>query len=288
MEHVEQVEQVEQGGGNTSNPSLKSRKYCFTLNNYTLNEVEQIIRDFGSDKYVIGCEIAPETSTPHLQGYLEFKNPRSFKSVKKLLPRAHIEKARGSTKQNYEYCTKDGEFKTNIDMRTPQDKLKEACMREYENVSWHSWQKQILDILDAPPDPRKINWFWEESGNVGKSYLCKYLALTRDVIICEGKKADIFNQVKAVIDEGKIPKVVLMDIPRSAAGYVSYGALEALKNGLMYSGKYEGGQCVFPHPHVICFANTIPDIGAMSNDRWVINEITPPAHAPVDAPASLG
>jgi len=59
----------------------------------------------------MGREVAPGTSTPHIQGYLYCKNAVSFNTVRLwLLGRAHIEKAKGTPAQNYEYCSKDKDF----------------------------------------------------------------------------------------------------------------------------------------------------------------------------------
>lgn len=271
------------GGGNTSSPPSstafkKSRKFCFTLNNWTDLEYGTINQTLlpMCKHWIIGKEIG-EQKTPHLQGYLEFKNPRSFNTIKKICGRIHIERAKGSLKDNYIYCSKEGDFATNIDMRTPQEIMKEEILEdEYPNITWKPWQKEIIELLEKRPDRRKIYWYWDRTGNIGKSYLCKYLALTKDVIICEGKKADIFNQVKTCIDEKRTPKIILCDVPRTAQEYLNYGAIEQLKNGMMYSGKYEGGQCIFKIPHVIAFANAPPDESKMSMDRWNIVNLSPP------------
>lgn len=50
-------------------------------------------------------------------------------------------------------------------------------------------------------------------------------------------------------------------------GGVCYQALEALKDGIMYSGKYEGGLCVFDTLHVVVFSNEGPKDGMLSEDR---------------------
>jgi len=65
----------------------------------------------GASYVVQGREVAPTTGTHHIQGYCEFKSQRTFQSVCKLLPGAHIEVAHGDSKQNREYCIKDGDFK---------------------------------------------------------------------------------------------------------------------------------------------------------------------------------
>ena len=139
----------------------------------------------------------------------------------------------------------------------------------YENVEWKPWQADVLKICDSERESRIINWFWSEKGDVGKSYLARYIALKYDVIICDGKKNDIFNQIRVKIEEEeKEINIVLLDIPRCNMDYVNYGVIEQIKNGLIYSGKYEGGMCVFDHPHVIIFANEEPDYDKFSKDRW--------------------
>ncbi len=265
------------GGGNTKTPPLKSskhRSYCLTLNNYTDEELEHWNTLFAEGKrWIIGKEIGEE-KTPHLQAYIQYKSSRSFGKMKKLFPRAHIEQAKGSPEENWKYCKKDGNFTTNMDFEEHRAKLRRLCLIEYETVVWLPWQQRVLDIIESNHIcDRKIFWYWEKVGNIGKTFLCKYIACKYDVIICDGKKDNIFNQVNTLIENGGVPRIILLDIPRSNIDYINYGAIEQLKNGMMYSGKYEGGICIFPTPHVIAFANECPDITAMSKDRWVIEQL---------------
>jgi len=83
----------------------RSRSYVYTLNNYTKEE-EAFVQALPCSYHVYGRETG-DSGTPHLQGFLHFPNARSFPSVKKLIPRAHIEIARdvGSAIQ---YSKKDG------------------------------------------------------------------------------------------------------------------------------------------------------------------------------------
>lgn len=67
------------------------------------------VLDLQSEYIVTGFEVGQE-GTQHIQGYCHYKNAVSFNTVKGCLPRAHIEKARGSPEQNYDYCTKDGDY----------------------------------------------------------------------------------------------------------------------------------------------------------------------------------
>lgn len=96
---------------------IRLRSYVFTLNNYT-QEQFTMIKGFIPDiaKYaIIGEEIAPETKTPHLQGYVQLLKQTAFSTIKKwwkdnfdALP--HIERAKGDPEQNYKYCSKEKKF----------------------------------------------------------------------------------------------------------------------------------------------------------------------------------
>ena len=87
------------------------RNFCFTLNNYT-NEELKYIQELGLKEYryiIVGQEIAPSTGTPHLQGFVIWNNAKSLKaSIKKLPKRAHVEVCKGTPYENYMYCNKDG------------------------------------------------------------------------------------------------------------------------------------------------------------------------------------
>lgn len=86
----------------------RSRAFCFTLNNYT-DEDEARIAAAGAQYTLYGKEVG-EAGTPHLQGYLYFKNQRTLKSVHKKLVGAHVEPRRGTHEQASEYCKKDGDY----------------------------------------------------------------------------------------------------------------------------------------------------------------------------------
>lgn len=262
-----------EGKGNTK-LSPRSRAYCFTLNNYNSNIFDTLTQLFSKEcQFIFGKEKGSK-DTPHIQGYIKYKNARSFNSIKKKIPKAHIEKAKGTLKQNYDYCSKEKNFITNIDFRSKIQIIKDDVLKEeYTDVVWKPWQQQIIDDLKIKADSRKILWYWEEIGNIGKSYLVKYLALTQDVIIAEGKKDNIFNQINNLYIKGIQPRLIILDIPRSSLDYINYSAIEQIKNGCIYSGKYEGGQCIFNRPHIIIFANEPPKKREMSIDKWDIREL---------------
>lgn len=86
------------------------RSFVFTLNNYTIEE-EKRIQDIECKYMIYGREKAPTTGTPHLQGYVQFKSPKRFSTMKKEIgDRAFIAPAKSDAKTNREYCSKSGDF----------------------------------------------------------------------------------------------------------------------------------------------------------------------------------
>jgi len=69
------------------------------------------------------------------------------------------------------------------------------------------------------------------------------------------------------------PQIVLFNFTRALEGHVSYTAIESVKDGLVFSGKYEGGTKIFKSPHVIVFSNWHPDVTQLTRDRWEIIQL---------------
>lgn len=80
----------------------RARNFCFTLNNYTDVEFLAAIKC----RYLIAGREVGESGTPHLQGFISYKNPRTFAAVQKAIPGAHIEKAK-TIRAAIDYCRKD-------------------------------------------------------------------------------------------------------------------------------------------------------------------------------------
>jgi len=60
------------------------------------------------DYAVFGYETCPTTQRPHLQGYLHWKNARTYpnKALRKAVPGIHDQIANGSPEANRKYCLK--------------------------------------------------------------------------------------------------------------------------------------------------------------------------------------
>jgi len=113
------------------------RAYCFTLNNYSYEEVLHLRtltpetidgarNDDGSAggseaeeeaesnsrvRFIVFQPEQGESGTQHIQGYVVLRHPTTLNGCKRLLSpsgpgRAHLEQARGSLEDNVQYCTK--------------------------------------------------------------------------------------------------------------------------------------------------------------------------------------
>ena len=86
----------------------KFRNYCYTLNNWKIEEYNAL-QTIECKYQIIGKEIG-EKGTPHLQGFIAFKSARSFNAVRKLMDRWHIEPCKGNAEANMKYCMKENDF----------------------------------------------------------------------------------------------------------------------------------------------------------------------------------
>lgn len=87
----------------------KCNNFCYTLNNYTESELQNIIswaeKNKKHDYNIFSQEVGEEKKTPHLQGYVHFTSARKI-LPKKLFRRAHAEQCRGDLQSNLNYVMK--------------------------------------------------------------------------------------------------------------------------------------------------------------------------------------
>lgn len=98
--------------------SGRARRWCFTLNNFTDDELSHIrgLEPSSQLRFLICGRERGQSGTPHLQGYIELKSPTRLNAVKSLLgsDRLHLEQARGTADDNVKYCSKDNDIIANI------------------------------------------------------------------------------------------------------------------------------------------------------------------------------
>ena len=70
-------------------------------------------------------------------------------------------------------------------------------------------------------------------------------------------------------------KVFFFDCPRSKQGeFIQYDFLEELKNGFIFSPKYESRVKTLRTPHVVVLMNEYPDLEKLSADRYSITTLS--------------
>ena len=150
----------------------------------------------------------------------------------------------------------------------PCNKLKYADLRP--------WQQLIVKKIHKPECKnfgRRIRWYHESVGNVGKSVLTKYLIQNYRCVQIRGTTSDgLYAVAEYTNNNGFGPHIIVVDIPRSTET-VNYELMEELKNGTFMSGKYASQSIVFDRPHVVVFANRPPDSDCLSADRLEISHI---------------
>lgn len=89
----------------------RQRNWCFTLNNYSEDEYTSLLKALEEcSYYIVGKEVG-DGGTAHLQGYACFPRRYTFHALRhKFGCRYHLEGARGTSRQNRDYCSKGGEF----------------------------------------------------------------------------------------------------------------------------------------------------------------------------------
>jgi hypothetical protein len=253
------------------------------------------------------------SGTPHLQGTVCFQSRKRLQQVIATIGQSHCSVTRYLS-QSIEYCRKDGDvtewgtvpltgakeekrsdledFKSSVkegvtSMETLRELHSNVCalyprfvkeyiqdLREKIKVPAHplrQWQASLNAILLHEPDPRSIIFVIDRTGNQGKSWFARYYCDLHEnsQIIVPGKKADMAY----IVNEEN--RVFFLDCPRSKQGdFIQYDFLEELKNGYVFSGKYESRCKILKTPHVIVLMNEEPEMGKLSEDRYHLINLT--------------
>lgn len=122
---------------------MRHRSYCYTWNNFP-EEIDW--SKFNFQYNVFGIETG-ESGTTHLQGYMEFKNPKNIKTLHKIEPKIHWEPRYGSQKQAIDYCKKDGKWTEDGDKKNQGER---NDLKKFVEIAKTEGMKAIFEQEDIP------------------------------------------------------------------------------------------------------------------------------------------
>lgn len=290
----------------------RAKHWCFTLNNFTAQDIDRIAAIEDEVEYLIYGKEVGASGTPHLQGFVSFKERLRRNQVVAKVGQAHFTVAR-NIHHSIEYCKKEGDYVEigvapkgpgrRNDLEAFKQAVKEGqfCHRilreehseiykkyhrfciDYVNdnipsrvVPTHplyDWQATLWHDLSLTADDRKIVFCVDLDGNTGKSWFCQHYCAFHDnaQIVLPGKVADMSYMLDPTA------RVVFLDCPRSKQGeFIQYDFLEHIKNGLVFSGKYESRMKTLGSVHVVVMTNERPDMSKLSADRYDVRIVRGP------------
>ena len=286
-----------------------SKRWCFTTNNYNEDDIAKF-KNVECLYIVIGFETST-SGTPHLQGFVTFKEHKRLSAMKKICSKSHWEQAKGTSVQASDYCKKTTDYyeRGNAPLHGRRNDLEKvyeqiragasdleladqfpgqwtryykafARYRSMLPVSFPSvspyplrdWQQELNGLLNGTPSDREIIFVVDRNGASGKSWFAKYYASLHP------GKVQILKPGKKADMAYELRtdiRVLFMDCPRSRSEVLDYEFLESLKDQMVFSGKYESTTKKFDKPlHVAVLMNEQPLHDKLSRDRY--RSILPP------------
>lgn len=251
---------VPKGNTNTFGNNNAVYRWFFTLKyeEMELCQLFQILDEISKEFYFSG-ELSKE-GYKHWQGCFSLITKERFSTVKNHFPNTiHLEQCLNWFK-SIKYCSK-------ADTHIEGPYNKNSVFIETIKDLWE-WQETIKNECLVKPDNRTINWIYDKKGNQGKTEFCIYMDVKYNAhVMANGATRDLAHALP------KDPKIVLLDFCRSNEEKINYGVIEGIKNGYIFSGKYDSKNKKFPKPHLYVFANFLPDRNKLSEDRWRVREI---------------
>lgn len=255
-------------------------------------QIHEVLRTF-CDEYYFVLERGEKSGRYHYHCAVHTKQRLYWTQVKECagIPWAHVAPPHKGWFALKNYCTQVVDNPTLVG--GPWDHINQPGMKfhvlrpqvlEDPAKGWESFrpfQQEILDMIARPPEKRVIHWYWEPDGNMGKSEFVKHVLINYpDVLLVGGKARDAKNSVvNHTKKKGRWPEIIFWDIVRKpdSQEYISWEALESIKNGMFSNEKYESGMHIQNQPWVFVFSNFDPtpynDGTILSKDRLIIHRV---------------
>lgn len=235
----------------------KVRHICFTINNYDGSEIAKM-REWAQISYcAVGHETAPTTGTPHLQGYLEFKQQVLLTTLKKKVsPKISVRERKGTPEQASNYAIKDGvdchvwgkmseqgrrtDLEVASEMITSGSTLKDVAKAHPSTfVKYHKGLQALKCVLVEPrAEVPTVTVLYGETG-VGKSKLAREITTSPYVWGPEQEKwFDGYEGHSDVIFE-------------EFRGQLPFGQMLRLLDRYDCKVQYKGGMCEFAATNIV-------------------------------------
>ena len=147
--------------------------------------------------------------------------------------------------------------------------LKPKIKIAIDNIKLEKWETDIIDYLHGPKPRRTIYWISDPNGSHGKTTFIKYIfnAFDSVAMFTNGKSADLAHAWNG-------EQIVLFNLVKSAESHINYEAIESIKDGLIFSPKYDSKTKIYDTPYVIVFSNGPPDFTKLISNRWHVVDIS--------------
>lgn len=251
-----------------------AKRWCFTLNNYTEEEISAIVPLFKEycDCAFFSHEIG-DSGTPHLQGYVEFIVQRRPMSVIDCTTRIHWGDKDGkpctrkaTRAKNLAYCTKDNALVFSWGLPEP---IKTLGIKDM-----FGYQTGLLELIKPDPDDRHIIWLYGPKG-IGKTQIIKYICVHLRGIIIPVSKRHALSQVQKIEgkqSDHKMKPIYCMYLTADESHYQKhemFSILEAVKDGMFATGFGTdcNEMCLFNSRHIVVVGNKPPDFSKTEIDR---------------------
>lgn len=166
-----------------------SRSWAYTINNYTPEHIGRVIEMTQSAVYgIAGFEVGKKTGTPHIQGYVHWKDAKSFSQMMKFVHFSYVKPASREAQVNAVYCKKESKILCEMGVMPRQGQrtdiertyamLRSGCsMQQITDAqvnlqcikTAYEWLKYNEPQRDWQPE---VVWLYGPKGS-GKSHYCK-------------------------------------------------------------------------------------------------------------------
>lgn len=277
---VSQLSQ-EKPGGNTKNPRPQYQLYrwffVLACDRCTIFQLSQLLKSF-CKKFKFSVERGEEKTKENPLGFLHYSGNFSLRikeyypTVLNLMPYStHLE----ATKDDFAADKYNEKEKTHISGPYTHKSVIGNCPIE----KLRNWQQETIDIVFGKNDDRNLFWVSDfdpiknfSVGKIGKSVFADYCEDNLDAIVFPNAKTN--DLAFALPDD---PNFIVFDFGRDMEKKVNLSVIEELKNGRLFSPKFESKTKRFKRGvPILVLANFFPDFKTMNRlslDRWNIYQI---------------